>query len=580
MTKPDIYFIQPPGWAVENPPMGLAMLKSYLASKNIVSSVCDININLYNLRSNYYSKSWELANGYYTWERQNWINKFFQEYTDEILDLLYSVIAREPKVVGVSVHSSTYLSSILLSQELRKYSQDTKIMFGGPEMIQTSPKWKDVLLKRVADVIVFGEGERTVLNYLTGDDTKGTAYLNNNNEIIIGGTQPTIPNLDELPFPDYSGFNLKLYRGTNVLPTYFSRGCINNCLYCTERNYFPKFRCRSGKRVFDEIVYQKQLYPKTEYFRIQDSVSNGNIKELNILCDLLIENNIEIGFSLEGAVIRKEMETPLYKKLHKAGCTVIGYGLETPSKPLLKKTGKLACQSADFDTVIMEGVKSGITMGINFMFGLPGETEEESQMQLEFIRKYKRYRKHIILNPALNYCYLPPGCNAYENPDMFDIDLSKGSLFWESKDGSSTFPIRLMRFERFCKLAESLGYENLFGITESVNRDEMLQIYYGNVEQETNRDIPWNTGFNTRQELEQNLLHKNISETINRLNEYAEQTYEPSAKIHWNIPALKKYLKHTFSKWVYKNDKQYISLIHTITALDNKLTILGGVKEK
>jgi radical SAM superfamily enzyme YgiQ (UPF0313 family) len=581
MAEIDIVFIQPPGWAVENPPMGLAMLKSYLSDQGLIAKVFDLNILLYNIRSKEYYNAWELANGYYTWERESWVNRFFSQYSDEILNFIYSVISQKPRYIGFSVHNSSFLTAILLAKKIRQYNPEISIMFGGPEMVRISPKWRSLLQSEIADIVVFGEGEVTVSEYLQHGGTAGLAYRNCKGEIIEGEPRNVIPDLDTLPFPDYSDFNLKLYRGTNVLPTYFSRGCVNRCIYCTEKNYFPTFRCRSGKRVFEEIKHQRSLYPKTEYFRLHDSVSNGNIRELEILCDLIIESNLEIGFDLEGAIIRKEMTAPFYKKLRKAGCTIIGFGMETPSKPILKNIGKMACLSADFDKVITDGVKSGITIGVNFMFGLPGETEEESQMQLEFIRKYKRYRKRMILNPALNYCYFPPGCTAYEHPEEYGIDISRGPLFWESKDGKNTFPIRLNRFERFCKLANELGYENLFGITESINRNEMLDLYNSGKDilsypKETILHNKWEQTPANLDDLKTYLMSKNISDMINHLTFYIEQSYEPSAKFHLSVNGIKRVIKYNFSKWVYKNDKQYTMFIHALNLLDNKIKILGG----
>jgi WhiB family redox-sensing transcriptional regulator len=51
-------------------------------------------------------------------------------------------------------------------------------------------------------------------------------------EIIDGGVRELIKSLDSLPYADYSDFDLDSYEGRRVLPTYFSRGCINRCCYC------------------------------------------------------------------------------------------------------------------------------------------------------------------------------------------------------------------------------------------------------------------------------------------------------------------------------------------------------------
>jgi len=481
---PDIAIIQPPGWASQNPPLGPALLKSYLAERGFEAKNFDLNILLYNLRSGIYSEAWELSNGYYTWGNVSYVKKMFDLYANEILSFIYTVLSFRPKVIGMSVHWSSLIAAKILAQKFKEYSPGTKIVFGGPQVAYYTREWKDILNGSGVDAIVFGEGEESIKDYLEflsvpdAGPIKGVAYLGCDRRIVDGGVRELIKSLDSLPFPDFSDFDLNLYVGRNVVPTYFSRGCINRCCYCTENKFFPYFRNRSGKRLFEEVVYQLSKYPKTRYFRMHDSISNGNMRELESFCDLLIKNKVKIRFNLENAVIRKEMNDRLYKKLIVAGCTLIGYGLETPSKRLLEYVGKAACLDADFEKVVSDGAKNGLIIGINMMFGLPGEKEEDFDAQLEFVKKVKGYKRRIIINPALNFCYFPEGCEAYADPNKFNVDMSYGELYWESRDGSNTFMGRITKFEKFCALADRLGYENLFGVMENANKNALLGHYY------------------------------------------------------------------------------------------------------
>lgn len=479
----DIVLIQPPGWSVQNPPMGLALLKSYLSLKGFNAKVMDLNILMYNLRRGRYEHAWDDANGYYTWEHSSYVIDMFEDYALEILNFIYSVLLLKPRVIGFSVHCSTAASVKLLAEKFRLIAPEIKLIFGGPQSIEGAELWKQLFADNLADAVVFGEGEETLAEYLALESyerpIKGMAIrTTTTGEVLKGGRRELIKPLDCLPFADYSDFDLAQYEGKNVLPTYFSRGCINQCIFCTENKYFPKFRNRTGRRVFDEILHQTSLYPSIKYFRMHDSVSNGNIRELEKFCELLIENKMRIGFNLENAVVRKEMTPQFYKKLKKAGCNVIGYGLETPSKRLLKLIGKHVCLDADFDRVIEDGASAGFTVGVNMMFGLPGETDEDSKIQLDFLKKHLKNRKHILINPALNFCYLPKGCEARESPHKYGIDISGGEHFWSADNGINNFEIRMTKFEHFCSLAKKLGYENLFGVTKNLNKNEMLGRYW------------------------------------------------------------------------------------------------------
>lgn len=631
----DIAFIQPPGWAVQNPPLGLAMLKSFLAEQALTSTIFDLNIILYSLRFDTFRGAWDISNGYYTWERESFINQLFSSYTEEILSFIYSVLSTKPAVIGLSAHSSSFIATKALASKFRQYSPEIPIVCGGPHVARYTDNWRPLLESRVVDAIIFGEGEISLTEYLKSRETltdqkiAGVAYRNASGEIIDGGNRPLIPSLDSLPFADFSDFNMSLYAGTNVIPTYFSRGCVNNCIFCTERNFFPKFRNRSGQRLFDEIIYQLSRYPQTESIRLHDSVSNGNVKELEKFCDLMIENQIKISWNLENAIIRKEMDKTIYKKLKKSGCTLIGYGMETPSKKLLKSIGKNACQTADFDKVISEGARAKITMGINMMFGLPGETDEDFNEQLAFLRRHRKDRSRIIINPALNFCYIPKGCAIAENPDKFDVDISKGELFWSSRDGKNTFFLRMERFEKFCAYANQLGYTNLFNITQLINRNEQMGNYYVrdgddakglrylitsfNTESKTAdlakeiigiyeklglpkddtyyavlqyriqsdaREARWLETPENLDDLEMYILTSPISARISRLNSIAASLNPEYCKFAFSIDAIKQFLKYQFSKWLGISDKRYAVVLEALLEMDNKIKVLEHQNEK
>jgi len=626
----DIAIIQPPGWSKQNPPLGLALLKSYLAENGFAAKNFDLNIILYNMRHGPYTDAWELANGYYMWGSESYVNQLFSYYSDEIFNFIYTVLSNRPRAIGVSVHWSSLLSARLLARKFKQVSPGTKIIFGGPQVARYTSTWKALLKNREIDAVIFGEGEESVREYLNVMDSpdpgpiKGAAFLSRQGDVIEGAEREPIRSLDGIPFADFSDFDLNLYFGRNVLPTYFSRGCINRCCYCTENKFFPKFRNRTGRRLFDEVVHQLSLYPKTDYFRMHDSVSNGNVKELEIFCDLLIDNKVKIRFNLENAIMRREMDGRLYKKLRRAGCVLIGYGLETPSKRLLKYVGKAACLDVDFERVVTDGVRNKMTIGVNMMFGLPGETKEDFQEQLQFINKLRRFRSKMIVNPALNFCYFPEGCEARSNPDKFNVDLTNGELYWESRDGQNTFADRLAKFEEFCSLSDKLGFFNLFNVTKNVNKNSLLGEYYlvkkdyktsldyllksfkgevktveiardivklyeempkerdeayndvkSFIESESGNSGLWLERVNSRPELNQFILQQSISSSKDRLNRFVEsRSNYQTVEFRWSLPGLKEYAKQVilklFGRTLYRADNRYAVLMLLQKETDNK----------
>jgi len=477
----DIVLLQLPIWGVGCPSLGLALLKSYLADNGIKAKVLDINAHLYSIRGGEYADYWDIAHGYDYCASRDKMFDFYRDHRALFLYYIDQIRRMNPKIVGCACFTASFELTKIFLQDLRAFYPHFKHIVGGPEVAWFMRNTDELIAKDYIDAICHDEGEISFVEYfqaVQADDGRavpGVVYKREG-DVITAGPREFIKKLDELPFPDFSDFNLRNYVNPRVLPSYATRGCINNCIYCSARNYMKPYRFRSGKRMFEEVKYLKSRYPELNYIRMADNISNGNIKELETFCDLMIEADLGVKWNLENAVIRKEMRTPLYKKLKHAGCTLLGYGMETPCTGLLRKVGKVLSKDVDMARVLSEGKKAGLCISVNIMFGLPGETDEDFNELLLWLKKNKN--AFDVINPSIIFCEFYPGCAVFEDPDKYGIDMSKGTLFWETKDGKNTYPVRMERFERFCRQAKKYGLSNLFYIEELPNKNEMLFKYH------------------------------------------------------------------------------------------------------
>jgi radical SAM superfamily enzyme YgiQ (UPF0313 family) len=477
----DIVLLQLPIWGVGIPPLGLAILKSYLIKNGVSCRVFDLNAHIYSIRGRKYSNYWDEEHGYDFCNNSDKMQEFYYDHRVTFLYYMERIRELGPKVVGCSCFGASIELTKIFLEDLRNFFPHYKHLLGGPEVAGFMGNADQLLSKDYIDAICLDEGEVAIIGYLKelekneGSSLPGIVYKRNDS-IIRNASNSNIKDLDQLPFPDFSDFNLKYYRDSRTLPSYSSRNCINKCVYCSARGFMKPFRFRSGKRMFEEFKYLKKQYPDLNNVRMADNISNGKIKELESFCDLMIKAKLGVKWNLENAVIRKEMRTPLYKKLKKAGCTLIGYGMETPSPDLLKKIGKRLSKDVDIVKVLKEGKKAGIYISVNVMFGLPGETEEDFDYLMRWLSKNKK--SFDMINPSLMFCEFYPGCLGHDQPEKFGIDLTKGTLFWETNDQTNTYLIRMDRFERFCKMAKTYKLENLFNIEELPNKNEILFKYY------------------------------------------------------------------------------------------------------
>ena len=484
----DVVLLQLPLWAVGTPPLALGLLKSFLQKNGISCKIIDINSHAYATRGKKYFEYWHIKNGYHYAEERESMLKFYRDYRTLMLYYMDEIKKANPLIVGCSVFDTCKIITEIFLEDLRKIYPGYKHILGGPGVAHFMKNTDELLALDHIDGICQDEGELALVEYVkaikndTGLPVPGMVYKKNG-KILNGAPSIYTGKLDTLPFPDFEGLNLNHYP-TRTLPTYTSRGCVNKCDYCSAIGYMTNkrypFRMRSAQRMFNEVVDMLEKYPDLEEIRMSDNISNGKISSLIEFCDLMIESglNKKIKWSLENAVIRKEMRKPLYEKLVKAGCTLLGYGMETPVKRLLKQVGKtLAVQDGvDLPAILKEGKEAGLIVNVNVMFGLPGETEEDFNYLMEFLRD--NLDALSMVNPSLNFTEYYPGSSGHKDPGKIGVDLSKGTMMWDSKDGKNTYITRMDRFEKFCRLAKKYKIDNLFQIEELTNKNKLLFEYY------------------------------------------------------------------------------------------------------
>ena len=478
----DILILFAPFWGPTLAPMGLGLLKAYVEKNGFSCYTLDMNAELYNSTPLEFKKYWEIKNGFYYPEDISSVRKFYDSIRELRAYYISKIVSLAPKRVGISLYTATHIFSELFLEELKFFMPDTEFLIGGPHVAPYMDNINYYLSKNYIDVIVQGEGEEALALYLTNADKIGFVEPINNviykrdGEIISGKYISNTLKLDDIPVPDYGDFDLTQYINKHGVNIFASRGCPNKCVFCSERNYFSNFKFRKAESMFNDIKSLMKTHDNVYEFNFADSISNASIVELEKLCDLIIESDLDIHLIFHNAVIRKEMRAPLYKKLKDAGCIVIGYGMESPNPVLLEGIGKALSKNVDIGAVIKEGTDAGIDVSINVMFGLPGETEKDFDLLMNFLKKHKNDIGQI--NPAINFCALYPGSFGSMEPEKWGIDLNNSADYWEIKGDNNTYLTRLERFEKFTTLAKDMGLDNLFGIEEITNKNEMVGLYY------------------------------------------------------------------------------------------------------
>lgn len=478
-----IALIQSPVWGTYDPPIAIAQLSSCLKKEGHSVRVFDLNIELYLNRTGTYKDMW-------AWEQSDFwydpfrVRRFFDDNQESVNKYIDLILGDEPQIVCFSVATSSRIASLEFARKIKEKNKNAVVIFGGTLFFER--RWSnDILNEGQVDIVVYGEGENTLSELTKLLETKkpldscyGIAFKSNG---IIKQSLPrsVIANLDDLPFLDFSGLPLMNYDDPGHIPFLASRGCVQRCVFCSSRAFWPGYRRMSGKRIFEEIAFHKRQNNRLGHIDFLDLMFNGDIRELNSFCELMNKSQIKGDISwVANAIIRPEMTPELLQKMKESGCKHLIYGIESGSKRVLDLMKKVFSVS-DADAVIRATHEAGIVVTANFMFGFPGEQESDFSETLDFIRRNAEYLDRVY--PSRTFCALEEFSYLQGHLEEFGIKPNPPNhLYWESQDNMNTYPQRLRRCEEFCRLASSLGIEVGCGVQTDVDLDKWFNMghYY------------------------------------------------------------------------------------------------------
>lgn len=148
-----------------------------------------------------------------------------------ISDILESIVAKSPKIIGIGIYIWNIIESTTLVKELKVLRPEIKIILGGPEI---SYEYADTEIFKHADHVITGWGDISfakLCHDLLGNQTIQTksSNIDSNPKIpkIINGIQPKLDTII-LPYTEYSETDLK----NRMIYVEASRGCPFKCEFC------------------------------------------------------------------------------------------------------------------------------------------------------------------------------------------------------------------------------------------------------------------------------------------------------------------------------------------------------------
>lgn len=348
------------------------------------------------------------------------INKYkVSEYTTLVSD--YS-----PDIVCIDDEPKTHCNSVQLIKLTREiFGDKVKIVIRG----EISSFVPEVTMKRNPDLdyIIRYDDDYALLNIINAlnnqiefGDIANIAYRCEG-EIVVTERKDNDYELDDLPMPDREIYSIDKYlqRDSETIVR-SSRGCPGKCLFCIKTK-FAKFRIFSIKRFVDEIEYLLNL-GFTSFF-ISDDTFAFSDERLEQFYNEVKKRGLV--FKWTSNIRIRDINEYKLKLMKEIGAYRVFVGIETINANTSSVINKnITEQLIREKTQLLH--KYDIEFHASFILGNPGDTVEDIEKTIEFVREIK---------PTLvtfNLIRIYPGLELYTNAKKYGMIMK--DKYWYEKD--------------------------------------------------------------------------------------------------------------------------------------------------
>jgi tRNA A37 methylthiotransferase MiaB len=331
----------------------------------------------------------------------------------EILDSLFSdyagchmltevILKRKPDAIGFSLYLWNIDRSLHIINNIKTKRPNIKIIVGGAEVTR---KAKAIISNPNIDIAVFGEGEKTfveVLKNLTTGQPKleniiGIGYRKNKKKFIINKPRPRITDINSIPSPYLLGY-LDPQKHREVLLSTM-RGCMLGCSYCSW-TASGKLTAFNLQRLEQELLLARKAGRPITISLIDSALNTSPI--FIDFCKLVEKVNkdglLKFNCFVQADLIN-ESEAKLMKK---SGFNSVEVGLQSANPEVLAKVNRRV-KLDRFLKGVQTLKKEGITVGVDVIVGLPGDSPSSFDETMNFLSENNL------------------------NPMIFQLSISKGA---------------------------------------------------------------------------------------------------------------------------------------------------------
>ncbi len=354
----------------------------------------------------------------------------------------------QPRWVGFSTVTDTMFVISKLCQVVRHILPQTQILVGGPHATFADV---ETFLRVSPDIIVRGEGERSVIDILSEKDfenIKGISFRTD--QKIIQTPLPEAVDINTLPQTNYQLIeDLKLMNYQAALVT--TRGCPYRCTFCSPALNPHPYRTRNIDLIIDDIQNIQQSL-NSKYVMFYDDTFTLSHKRVKEFCKKVapLKPGQNFFWFANGRADRLTKDPKLIPMMKDAGARMILLGAESGDKKVLQAYDK-EITTEMVEEVALQCRKSSILFFTTFILGGAFESRETLKNTREFC-----HRLFDNAGPFLSFRFFfftpLPGTLITRHPERYDLTILDPQL------------------------ATSSDYDNCVSRTKHLSREEIMYL--------------------------------------------------------------------------------------------------------
>ncbi len=345
-------------------------------------------------------------------------------YSDQQVEELIGSKEYDVVCMGCIVTGYRYIKE--LCNVIKKNHPFSKIIVGN----SVATSIVDTLLtKTKADIAVMGEGDETIVDLLNAIETdrelesvQGICFLRNGT-IVRTSRRPLIKDISILPSIDYTLFDIDIYIDASknfvadrfpfpreeirALPINTARGCVARCTFCYHVFDGMPYRYRRADSILSEINGMIRDF-SLNVFWFSDELTFFSKKQAILFSEKVLASGLKFYWTADcrSNLFDKEEDIEIILKLKEAGCTTMGFSLESAEPEILKAMNKKSTiEQFSFQTQLFH--KAGLLPTTSLVLGYPQETPDTIRKTFDCCIQNRIY-------PSAGYLLPQPGSKMYD----------------------------------------------------------------------------------------------------------------------------------------------------------------------